>query len=109
MLCFPTILLNIVKHLIFRFAFNHQVVNICLHVFANLAFEGFVNESLIGSSCIFEAERHLLITKDPFVRVKGRFFLILFLHEDLVITFVCMKKAFERVTCEGVNLEINFQ
>ncbi|KAJ0614249.1 hypothetical protein HanIR_Chr02g0060281 [Helianthus annuus] len=93
----------------FRLAFNHQVVNVCLHVFANLAFEGFVDEPLIGSSCIFEAKRHLLITKDPFVRVKGCFFLILFLHEDLVIAFVCIKKAFKRVTCEGIDLEINFR
>ncbi|MFS7913888.1 hypothetical protein Hanom_Chr02g00147021 [Helianthus anomalus] len=41
--------------------------------------------------------------------MEGCLFFILLLHEDLVITFVCIEKTFKRIPCERINLEINFR
>ncbi|KAJ0489325.1 hypothetical protein HanHA300_Chr12g0442741 [Helianthus annuus] len=100
--------LDVIKHLVFRFAFDHQVIDIRFHVSSNLAFEGFIDESLVSGSRVLEVKRHLLVTENALVCVESRFFFILFFHEDLVIAFVCIKKAFERVSREGINLKVNF-
>ena len=100
--------MNVIEHLILRLAFDHQVIDICFHVSSNLAFEGFIDESLVSGSCVLEAKRHLLVTKDPFVCVERGLLFIFFLHEDFMVTLVSIKKTLERVTGEGVNLEINF-
>ncbi|KAJ0433977.1 hypothetical protein HanIR_Chr17g0876181 [Helianthus annuus] len=101
--------LDVIKHLVFRFAFDHQVIDICFHVSTNLVFEGFIDESLVSGSRVLEAKRHLLVTENALVCVESRLLFILFFHEDLVIAFVCVKKAFERVSREGIDLKINFR
>ncbi|KAF5754603.1 hypothetical protein HanXRQr2_Chr17g0793151 [Helianthus annuus] len=92
--------LDVIKHLVFRFAFDHQVIDICFHVSSNLAFEGFIDEPLVSGSCILEAKRHFLITENALVGVESCLFFVFFFHEDLMIAFVCIEKAFERVSRE---------
>ncbi|MFS7994314.1 hypothetical protein Hanom_Chr12g01104441 [Helianthus anomalus] len=92
--------LDVIKHLVFRFAFDHQVIDICFHISSNLAFKGFIDESLVSGSCVLEAKRHLLVTENALVGVESRLFFVFFFHEDLMIAFVCIEEAFERVSRE---------
>ncbi|KAJ0864270.1 hypothetical protein HanPSC8_Chr12g0539961 [Helianthus annuus] len=92
--------LDVIKHLVFGFAFDHQVIDICFHVSSNLAFEGFIDEPLVSGSRVLEAKRHFLVAENALVGVESRFFLRLLFHEDLMITFVCIEEAFERVSRE---------
>ncbi|KAF5819201.1 hypothetical protein HanXRQr2_Chr02g0075001 [Helianthus annuus] len=93
-------LLDVIKHLVFRFAFDHQVIDISFHVSSNLAFEGFIDEPLVSGSSVLEAKRHFLVAENALVGVESRLFFVFFFHEDLMIAFVCIEKAFERVSRE---------
>ncbi|KAJ0800693.1 hypothetical protein HanPI659440_Chr03g0106511 [Helianthus annuus] len=92
--------LDVIKHLVLRFAFDHQVIDICFHVSSNLAFEGFIDEPLVSGSRVLEAKRHFLVAENALVGVESRLFFVFLFHEDLMIAFVCIEKAFERVSRE---------
>ena len=64
---------------------GQHVVHIYLHRLPHQILEHHVHKSLIGCSCIFEAEWHCLIVVDAMICDEGCVFLIVFVHRDLVI------------------------
>ena len=66
-------------------AFDEHVINIDLYVLTNLVLENLIDQSLIGCSCIFQAEKHHFIAINIFVDYESSVFLILRNHPDLVV------------------------
>ena len=78
---------------VFPYAFHQHVVYINLHIPPNLVGKHLVHQSLIRRPCVFESEWHYFVAEKSPTRNKGSFFLIRFLHSDLIVTRKSIHKA----------------
>jgi hypothetical protein len=73
--------------------FNQQVIYVHFNVSANLISKHPVHQSLISGSCILQTEGHHLIAVKSSVCDESRFFLVCFLHVDLIVSREGIHKA----------------
>ena len=72
---------------------DRDVVDVCVHVPANLVLQASLHRTLIGGTCIFQTKRH----GDIAVSAKGcderGRLLVGLLHPDLMIPGICVQKG----------------
>ena len=66
--------------------FNKHIININFHGLTYEVCEHLVDESLIGCSCVFLSKRHDLVAIDSSFGDESSFFLVIRVHEDLVVS-----------------------
>ena len=57
-------------------ALNHHIINVCFHVPSNLSFKHSCYHSLLGGSCVLEAEENHTIMIVSIGGMKGRLLLV---------------------------------
>ena len=87
---------------VFPYAFHQHAVYINLHIPPNLVDEHLVHQSLIRRPCVFEFEWHYFVVEKSPARNRGSFFLIRFVHLDLVVTRKSIHEAQKFVSCGRV-------
>ena len=68
------------------FALDEHIIHIYLHVSPNLFIEHFVDQTLVGRSCIFQFEGHYLVAVEPLVADEGSLLLVFLRHFNLVVS-----------------------
>ena len=66
-----------------------------------------VHQSLVGSSCVFQSERHYLIAIGPLPYDESGIFLVVGVHADLVVTGESIHKAKEFMAGCGVYYKVD--
>ena len=85
--------------IVFSYAFYQHVIYINLHIPPNLVRKHLVHQSLVHQPSVFESEWHYLVGEEPVACNKGSFFLIGFLHSDLVVAWKSIHEAQKFVSC----------
>ena len=75
------------------FGLDDDVVYVCLNYFANLFFQACLNHALVGSTGVFEPERHGVETEAAIWCDECRCGLIRLRHLDLMVSGVCVEVA----------------
>ena len=87
--------------------FYQHIIYVHLHSCAYLRLEHPVHQALICSSCVFEPERHHMITIGSLRYDERGFFLVTWVHTDPVVAGEGIHKTEEFVARSGIYDEVD--
>ena len=79
--------------LVLQYDFYQHVVHVDLHIPPNLTCEHLVHWPLIHGVYVLEFEWHHFVTKEALTGNERSFFLIGFIHHDLVVSRECIHET----------------
>lgn len=89
------------------FGLNQHIVDVYLHVVANLVFEHSVYQSLICGSIIFQSERHDLVTIESHICSETFMLFVWGMHGYLVVSRVGVHEVKDIVTHCSIDQMVN--